>query len=125
MQRICTNSGNARYLGASHRTRLQPSPSSPPPALLSRLPRLKSPNHQQQQQACRAPLQCRAEKQPGSGGSGQQAAAAAPPAPPPPELVGEDAAVFRLEDQSLRSWAMFTALLAGVSALLYPASGVS
>ncbi len=50
-------------------------------------------------------------------------------APPPPErqpeqpaLVGEDAAVFDLSQQSLRSWVIFGALLTGVLAMLYPVS---
>lgn len=34
-------------------------------------------------------------------------------------LVGEDAAVFNLEDQKAASWALFVALLTGVSALIY------
>lgn len=50
------------------------------------------------------------------------------PLPPPrqpeqPEqqaLVGEDAAVFDLSQQSLRSWVLFGALLTGVLAMLYP-----
>jgi hypothetical protein len=39
-------------------------------------------------------------------------------------LVGEDAAVFELEKQSLNSWALFAALLSGVSALLYVVSAL-
>lgn len=38
---------------------------------------------------------------------------------PEGSLVGEDAAVFKLEQQSLSSWGMFGALLTGVGALLY------
>ena len=34
-------------------------------------------------------------------------------------LVGEDAAVFELGQQSAQSWGLFVALLTGVSALLY------
>lgn len=41
----------------------------------------------------------------------------------PPALVGEDAAVFDPSQQSLQSWALFAALLTGVSALLYPVGG--
>lgn len=116
MQSSCTIGGNARSPGALHRARLQSSPAPLP----GRLASLACPGQQQlQQRGCRAPLRCRAEQQPVGGGAEQQVAA--PPAQLP-ELVGEDAAVFNLEDQSLRSWGMFTALLAGVSALLYPAS---
>lgn len=41
------------------------------------------------------------------------------PAGPAGALVGEDAAVFDLSQQSLQSWAIFGGLLAGVSVLLY------
>lgn len=41
----------------------------------------------------------------------------------PQQLVGEDAAVFQLEKQSLKSWALFGGLLTGVSALLYAVGG--
>lgn len=37
----------------------------------------------------------------------------------PPEPVGEDAAIFSLEQQSSRSWALFVVLLVAVSAGLY------
>ena len=39
-------------------------------------------------------------------------------------LVGEDAAMFELGQQSAQSWGLFVALLAGVSALLYAVRGV-
>ena len=42
-----------------------------------------------------------------------------PSSSPPPPLAGEDAAVFDLSQQSLRSWGLFAVLLTGVSALLY------
>lgn len=67
------------------------------------------------------------DKRAGRCAAAQQEQGGAPPPPPrqpeQPEqqaLVGEDAAVFDLSQQSLRSWVLFGALLTGVLAMLYP-----
>lgn len=46
-------------------------------------------------------------------------AAQADPAPPEAAGTVEDAAVFRLSEQSLPSWGLFAVLLAVVGALVY------
>ena len=45
-----------------------------------------------------------------------------PATPVPSSLVGEDAAVFSVERQSLTSWGLFLGLLTGVLGLIYLAS---
>ena len=115
--------GNAPLRGATGRQQA-PARSSPAARLRPQalpLGRLAAARPQQQGRAwrCRAEQQQEAQQASGSG-------EAQPGAPPPPpaaaeqQLVGEDAAVFNVEDQSLRSWALFAVLLTGVSALLYP-----
>jgi hypothetical protein len=77
-------------------------------------------------------LQCRAadqrqapEQQPPAAAPASRSSGGGGPQLEQQQLVGEDAAVFNPADQSLRSWGLFFAILAGVSAILYPVRAMS
>lgn len=124
MQRLCglpaTNAPLASLAAARRVPVLQALPATHSSARLSQGLRPQHPQQQQQRPSitrCRATPQQEEERQ---GGGAAPPAAAAERQQEQLVLAGEDAAVFDLSQQSLRSWAIFGVLLTGVAALLYP-----